>query len=236
MSGSTVAQLPPNDQDPEAVRNAADDILSGSDYERAEPEWLDRAWEWVLERLRDLLDGLELPGLGGGGAGGSSGISWLLLLIGIGLLIWLIVRYRRHRVPKDEEPESTVVLDPHRSADEWREEARRLEQLGRWDEAIRAEYRAMVGDLVDADLLPDIPGRTAGEYRQDVHRDLPQHAAPFDEATDLFEPVWYSDVVPTQAGLTLMRDLAARIDPEDPDAGSTVGSGSGSDLSEPGAP
>jgi hypothetical protein len=234
VSIAILAQLPPNEQDPEAVRNAADDILAGSDYETAEPEWLDRAWEWVLERLRDLLDGLEVPGLGGGGTGGSSGISWLLLLIGVGLLVWLIVRYRRHRVPKDDEPESTVVLDPHRSADEWREEARRLEELGRWDEAIRAEYRAMVGDLVDADLLPDIPGRTAGEYRQDVRRDLPQCAAPFDEATDLFEPVWYSDFEPTRAGLTLMRDLAARIDPEGPDGGSPVGSGA--DPSEAGAP
>lgn len=223
-----LADLPPNEQDPEAVRNAADDILSGADYERAEPEWLDRVWEWILERLRDLLDGLQVPGLGGGGTGGSSGISWLLMLIGVALLVWLVVRYRRHRVPKDDEPESSVVLDPHRSADEWREEAQRLEQLGRWDEAIRAEYRALVGDLVDADLLPDIPGRTAGEYRRDVHRDLPQCSGPFDAATDLFEPVWYSDLVPTRAGLTLMRDLAARIDPEHLDAGPTAGSGSGS--------
>lgn len=231
MSVAAIAQSPPNEQDPEAVREAADDILSGADYERAEPEWLDRLWEWVLERLRDLLEGLEVPGLGGGATGGSSGISWLLLLIGIGLLIWIVVRYRRHRGSDDEEPESTVVLDPNRSADEWRDEARRLEQLERWDEAIRAEYRAMVADLVDADLLPDIPGRTAGEYRQDVHRDLPRFATPFDEATDLFEPVWYSDFVPSRAGVTLMRDLAARIDPEDADpesaGASTVGSGSG---------
>jgi hypothetical protein len=156
------------------------------------------------------------------------------MLIGVALLVWLVVRYRRHRVPKDDEPESSVVLDPHRSADEWREEAQRLEQLGRWDEAIRAEYRALVGDLVDADLLPDIPGRTAGEYRQDVHRDLPHVADPFDEATDLFEPVWYSDLVATPAGLTLMRELAARVDSENRDAGPTRGSGSGS--SDPVAP
>jgi hypothetical protein len=71
-----------------------------------------------------------------------------------------------------------------------------------------------VGDLVDADLLPDIPGRTAGEYRQDVHRDLPQFGEPFDAATDLFEPVWYSGLAATSDGLTLMRDLAARIDPD----------------------
>ena len=231
MSLAALAQSPPNEQDPEAVRDAADDILSGADYERAEPEWLEQVWEWVLEGLRDLLEGLEVPGLGGGATGGSSWISWLLLVIAIGLLIWILARYRRHRGSEDEEPESTVVLDPQRSADEWRDEARRLEQLERWDEAIRAEYRALVADLVDADLLPDTPGRTAGEYRRDVHRDLPQCATAFDEATDLFEPVWYSDFVPSRAGLTLMRDLAARIDPEtsDPEGtgASTVGSGSG---------
>ncbi len=90
---------------------------------------------------------------------------------------------------------------------------------------IRAEYRAMVGDLVDADLLPDIPGRTAGEYRRDVHRDLARFAGPFDEATDLFEPVWYSDVIASRAGLTQMRDLAARIDPEAVDERAGAGAG-----------
>ena len=230
MSVRGPAQLPPNEQDPDGVRNAADDILSGADYERAEPEWLDRAWEWILDRLRDLVDGLQLPGLGGGGTGGSSGISWLFLLIGAGLLVWLVVRYRRHRVPMDEEPESTVVLDPRRSADDWREEAGRMEGLGRWGEAIRAEYRAMVADLVDADLLPDIPGRTAGEYRRDVRRDLPRFAEPFDEATELFEPVWYSDAVPDPAGLTRMRDLTARLDPDHvvPAERDAVAAGSGS--------
>ena len=212
MSIVALGDLPPNEHDPDGIRGAADDILSGADYDRADPDWLDEVWEWILERLNELLGRLELPGVGSGG--GSSGLSWLLLVVGAGLLIWLIVRYRRDRVPRDVEPESTVVLDPHRSADDWRSEARRLEEAGRWTEAIRAEYRALVGDLVDADLLPDIPGRTAGEYRQDVHRDLPQLGEPFDAATDLFEPVWYSDLVATRDGLTLMRDLAARIDPD----------------------
>lgn len=220
-----LGDLPPNEHDPDGIRSAADDILSGTDYDRADPEWLDEVWEWILERLNELFGRFEIPGLAGGG--GSSGISWLLMMVGAGLLIWLIVRYRRYRVPKDSEPESTVVLDPHRSADDWRSEARRLEEAGRWSEAIRAEYRAMVGDLVDADLLPDTPGRTAGEYQLDVRRDLPQFTEPFDAATELFEPVWYSDVVPTRAGLDLMRDLAARIDPDDVDPDRTGESDAG---------
>jgi hypothetical protein len=225
MSIAALGDLPPNEHDPTEVRDAADDILSGADYDRADPEWLDEVWEWILERLNDLFGRIEIPGLGSGG--GSSGISWLLMVVGAGLLIWLIVRYRRFRVPKGEEPESTVVLDPHRSADDWRSEAQRLEAAGQWREAIRAEYRALVGDLVDADLLPDIPGRTAGEYRLDVHRDLPELADPFDAATELFEPVWYSDLVPTRAGLDLMRDLAARVDPDAVDPDRTDGSASG---------
>lgn len=210
MSVVALGDLPPNEQDPDQVRDAADDILAGADYDRADPEWLDQVWEWILERLNDLFGRIEIPGLGSGG--GSSAISWLLMMIGIGLLIWLVVRYRRFRAPDDATPESTVVLDPHRSADDWRSEAQRREADGQWREAIRAEYRAMVGDLVDADLLPDVPGRTAGEYRLDVSRGLPELTEPFDAATDLFEPVWYSDLVPTRAGLDLMRDLAARVD------------------------
>ena len=97
-----LGDLPPNEHDPDGIRGAADDILSGADYDRADPDWLDEVWEWILERLNELFGRLELPGVGSGG--GSSGLSWLLLVVGAGLLIWLIVRYRRDRCPGTSSP------------------------------------------------------------------------------------------------------------------------------------
>ncbi len=206
--------LPPNEHDPDRVRRAAADILEGADYDRAEPDWLERAIEWIIEQIAELLGRLD-PGFGGGGTGGgSAGITWLLLGLGIALLIWMVVRYRRTRVDEDDEPESSVVLEPARSSDEWRSEALRHEQAAQWREAVRAEYRALVADLVEADLLPDVAGRTAGEYRVDVQRDLPGIADAFDAATELFDPVWYSSRPADSGDLSAMRGFVARIDVE----------------------
>jgi hypothetical protein len=77
--------------------------------------------------------------------------------------------------------------------------------------ALRCRYRVRVGELVERDLVPDVPGRTAGEYRAEVASALPEVAPPFGEATDLFELAWYADV-PTGAGENArFRDLTDRV-------------------------
>ena len=90
--------------------------------------------------------------------------------------------------------ELTTELDqPTRSPAEWREEADRCLARGDQRKAVRARYRAVVGELVASGWLDDIPGRTEGEYRSEVHERHPELAAPFDELTRLFEGVWYGD-------------------------------------------
>ena len=37
MSIVALGDLPPNEHDPDGIRGAADDILSGADYDRADP-------------------------------------------------------------------------------------------------------------------------------------------------------------------------------------------------------
>lgn len=58
---------------------------------------------------------------------------------------------------------------------------------------MRCRYRALVGDLIAAGLLEDVPGRTTGEYRRDVAVRAPDRSSAYDEATELFELAWYAD-------------------------------------------
>jgi hypothetical protein len=49
----------------------------------------------------------------------------------------------------------------------------------------------LVGELAQRDVIPDLVGRTAGEYVRDVGRTCPPAAAAFRAATELFEAAWY---------------------------------------------
>jgi hypothetical protein len=147
------------------------------------------AWHWLSTEIGKLLGGLVR--LGGGGT-----VAGVVVAIGLAALvaaiIWLVVRHwaglpsrRRH------EPVTITAGWRARPAAEWRAEAAAHEAAGRWREALRARYRALVADLAGRGLVEEIPGRTSGEYRHQVDITVPAAADPFDEATALFEETWY---------------------------------------------
>ena len=73
------------------------------------------------------------------------------------------------------------VVDEHRRA-------------GRYRDALRCRYRALVGDLARRGLIDEIPGRTTGEERTQLHRVQPDAGTPFASAADLFDGAWYGHV------------------------------------------
>jgi hypothetical protein len=197
--------LPPPEHDPSSVRELADDILAQPRYDRPDPSIPDRVLEWLGDRLADLIEGLVS---GGGGAV----VAWLILLGFAGAVVFLLVRYGKVTLPAPApavEPE--VMVELTRSAREWRAEAERLEADGRWRDALRCRYRALVADLVRRGTIPELPGRTAGEYARDVAAREPDAAVAFAAATELFEAVWYggADAGPGEAAR--FRDLDARV-------------------------
>jgi hypothetical protein len=97
---------------------------------------------------------------------------------------------RRRTEPEVEVDEET----PRSPFDEVTGDADTLEAAGRWREAIVVRYRDLVGGLVDARVLEPIPGRTSGEYRDEVADSVPTVADPFDDATELFERAWYGNL------------------------------------------
>jgi hypothetical protein len=181
-SSAGTGGLGPVDQDPDQARTDACDLLSP---------------ESVCHPTFETVEPSRPPSSGGSGA-----IVWLLLAVGVAFLVALIVRAIAGRV-RDRRPDEVVetgdeivpldaaVIDPDNSPGDWRSRSQRHRAAGEHRDALRCEYRALVGDLARRNLLDEIPGRTAGEERAQLRRTAPVATAAFGAAVDLFERVWY---------------------------------------------
>lgn len=142
------------------------------------------------------------------GGGGFLGIVlWALLILVVLALAFVAFRSFRDRRSAhvesqdgdDVEPDSdalvgTVIIDPSREPRGWREAADAHRNDGRYRDALRCRYRALVGDLARRGLLDEIPGRTTGEERRQLRVSASNVAPFFREAADLFDGAWYGHV------------------------------------------
>jgi hypothetical protein len=141
------------------------------------------------DKLGKLIEKL-LRAFGGGGSG--SLIAWgILALVVAGLVALIVMRVRRGPVAKVVARH--VVIDRSREPSDWRLEAEEHARHGRFRDALRCRYRALVGDLARRGLLDEIPGRTTGEERGQLRATAPVAASEFTDATDLFDRAWYGD-------------------------------------------
>jgi Domain of unknown function (DUF4129) len=203
----TVSQLTVPHHDPAQVRGAARAILRRAEFQPAKRSWWSAAVHWVLHELGQLFG--RLLGLGGGGA--TAWIAVAVLAVLVGLIGVLAVRFWV-RLPADpSRPVVVTATTAGRSAVDWWAEAARHERDGRWRDALRCKYRALVADLAGRGVVEEVPGRTAGEYRSAVQATIPTVAIDFSGATDLFEDAWYGDRPTGPADQTRFDELAGRV-------------------------
>jgi Domain of unknown function (DUF4129) len=207
-------QLPPPEHGADEAREAADEVLSRPEFGE-QKGLLQRFFEWLAELLDfdrapsepSTPGALDLGWLG-------SLIGWLVVLALLGLAVFLVVRFVRirghRRRPTGDEP-AVAVEEEERSAAQWRGDAEALEAEGRWREAMLARYQGLVRELVESNVLAPIPGRTSGEYSDDVAVALPAAADRFDDATELFERAWYGDLPTGPDESSRFRDAAGRV-------------------------
>jgi Domain of unknown function (DUF4129) len=185
-----VATLPVPHHDPLQVRGAAQDILRRAEFQPSKRSWWSAAIHWVLHGLGQLLG--RLLGIGGG-----SGVQgWLAVAALVAVVVVVVLLAVRYWVPLARNPSRPVVMTAARrgrSAVDWRAEAARHERDGRWRDALRCRYRALVADLAGRGVVEEVPGRTAGEYRAEMQARAPAVATEFAGATALFEDAWYGD-------------------------------------------
>ena len=164
---------------------------------------MQRALDWVLERLGDALGAVV-----GGGAMGV--IGWLVVValsLGVLVLLFRLVR----SVGGDRRLAEAPADDPLRPPEDWRADAERHEANGQWKQALRCRYRSLVASLSAAGLLEEVPGRTTGEYREQLSGNLPSAAEDFGSATTLFESAWYGDRSVRREDNERLRSLGDRV-------------------------
>lgn len=199
-------------------------MLSRPEYQPAEPGLVQRVLgevdRWIGSLLQQALGGDVSQGLALAGL-------VALVLVGVAVLAALVRSTRRTAAGR------AAAADPAevgRWAADWRAEAERAEQAGRWPAALRCWYRLTVAGLAAAGLADERPGATAGEDLAAVRARAPQAAAAFTELTDAFEQAWYgqepvgpAEVAAVQAAAE--QALAAARRPRSRHAPAATGSG-----------
>jgi hypothetical protein len=180
------ADLPTPDPPPGAVKEKADQILNDSQFRTGSKNLAERVVDWLLDQIRVPFSAA---------AGGNQVVGFVILIVFLGVLVYVLSRIRFGMPASVTNKDDTLDIDieEDRPADVWRADAEQAEASGQWKLALRARYRWLLGELIDREMLVNVPGRTPGEYRTDMARVLPNQAAAFATATDLFERAWYGN-------------------------------------------
>jgi hypothetical protein len=220
----TGPQLPEPERSPDAAVAEARSVLAEPPYR---PSWLERQFdaigEWLSARLRDVLEWFtdRLPsgdggGVTGGGAGGGGAVGWILvagLVVALAAVLvraWLTRGQRTRRRRRDDDVTLTVA-EARRPATGWLADAAAHEAAGRWKDALRCRYRALVAELHQRGALTEIPGRTTGEERRELADRLPEAVADFDPALTVFERAWYAAAPVAAADVADFAERAERV-------------------------
>jgi hypothetical protein len=195
--------LPAPQRDPQEIHRAVDQVLSRPEFRSAARPLLDQVWTWLVTKLGELLASLGTTTAG-------SIIGSVVFVVILALLALAAARFAR-TMTRSPEVDAAIAAVPRRGAAEWRAEAESHEAAGAWRQAVRCRYRALVADLASRGVFEDVPGRTSGEYRSEVGRNLPDAAEAFAGATEVFDQAWYGRRPTGEGEAARFRDLASRV-------------------------
>lgn len=196
--------LPVPVHDPERVRAVVDDVLADPAYRRPSPSLFERGREWLTDRLGELVDALVQGGTG-------SLVAWAIVLAALAVVGVVAVRVGRGLAPAAWQPVEDAIELLRRGAAEWRAEAVGHEAAGRFRDAVRCRYGALLADLAARGMIEERPGRTAGEYQAEAARALPVAAGALAAATDVFQRTWYGGAPATADDVARLSDAARRV-------------------------
>jgi hypothetical protein len=184
----------------EPGRRAAEEELSDPVYHQDDPGPVERAVDWLGEKLGELL-GSAVDVAPGGAVGLAVVLVAVLLLVAA---LW--ARLGAPRRSSGARAPSLFVERP-RSAAEHRNTAEAHAVAGRWSEAVQERMRALVRSLEERALLDPRPGRTADEAATEAGHALPEHSTALQDAAFTFDEVTYAGRTADQAAYTRMRAL-----------------------------
>lgn len=177
------ADIPVVPDAPEARRWLLEE-LSRPEYREAEPTAFDLAAQAVRDWLAALLSGgTGLPGP----VLAAIAVAAVLVLVGIGFLVFGVPRLRRRRAATTPLFEDGDI----RSLAELRRAAETAAAEGRYDVAIEERFRAIVRALVDRELVRVHPGTTAHGFARSGAEVFPSHGERLESGAAAFDAVRY---------------------------------------------
>lgn len=195
----------PLDHDPAELRERAVELLSRPPY-REEQGLLDRLWEtlreWVAEGLSRIL----------GLVSGDATMGWVVVALGVVVLLAVVWRATRGLTLDRAIDERPIETGGGYTAGQWRDHAAEQARSGRYDEAVRARYLALVTGLAERGTVEDVPARTVGELQRELEAVAPALAPAAAEAGAIFAEVFYGRQAATPAQYERLTMLASDVE------------------------
>ncbi|WP_328444776.1 DUF4129 domain-containing protein [Amycolatopsis sp. NBC_00438] len=198
----------PVDIDRDTARRAAQEELTDPKYQQARPSVLQQVAQWLGEQLEKLLNGLSsvVPG----------GIFGLLLIVVLLIVLVVVIRLRTGKIARAARADRLVFDGKRQSADDYRRSAAEAAAAGRYDDAVRDRFRALVRALEERALLDARSGRTADEAAAEAGVLLPNVASELRQGARLFDDVHYGGREGTEAAYRTLTELDERCRRERP--------------------
>ncbi|MGW6444362.1 DUF4129 domain-containing protein [Lentzea sp. NPDC055074] len=191
----------PVDLGRDEAREAAVRELSDPAYVSDDPNPLERAVDWVLERLGELF----------AGAGGMSGLTAVVIVVAVVVLIVIVVRLRVGRTSRALRSSGKVFGSTVLTAAEHRAAAEKAAAEGDFAEAVRERFRAVARELEQRGVLDARAGRTVDEVAFEAGQALPVLAGDLRGAAVQFDDVWYGGRPATAEGYQTLVSVDGKV-------------------------
>lgn len=165
---------------------------------------LQRLWDWAMDRLQDLLDGV--------GSALPLYVLIPLLLVIAGLVVFGLTRLRGNRSAKPTEQHRGVLTDVTLTADQLRHRAARSAADGAHSAAFVDYFRALARRAEERALLISQPGRTAHEVGAELAPFFPGQVDGLHAAATHFDLVRYGGVDATPDDVERIRSLDQAVE------------------------
>lgn len=166
----------------DGAREAAERELDRAVYDEAQPSLTVRVITWVIEHIQELL-GRASSATPGGGFG------LLVLVLVLAVVVVTVVRLGPLR--RARSADAGLDVPTHVTAAQLRADADAAARDGRYADAVRARFRAVVRTLEDRTIIEPRLGRTATEVARDASVVAPPLRVALDAGAATFSEIWY---------------------------------------------
>jgi hypothetical protein len=195
------ARPTPGPIDAATAQRLARQELSRPEYHRDDPSLVQRAVNWLLDRLDSV----------GRVAGSPAGV--LLLLLAVAIVVLVVLALRRAG------PLGRGVLGARQADDPLRPDgptdhralAQQFADDGQLALAVREWLRAAVAVIEERGVLDPRPGRTGAEVAREAGLRMPTAQAALVQATYAFEAIWFGQRPATAADVAAARAAADAV-------------------------